>query len=70
MAGFATPILASSMLDHALLNVASGPKVVKTGCRAIDHGALESGFRYGEVTAIAGGGGTGKTIVRPPTDKL
>ena len=63
MTGFARPILGSSLLTHALLNDKPGPKVVKSGCGAIDQGALDGGLRYGEVTAIAGSSGTGKTIV-------
>ena len=63
MAGFTTPVLASSMLANALLNDNSGSRVIKSGCQAIDQGALNGGFRHGEITAIAGCSGTGKTTV-------
>lgn len=36
---------------------------VPTGCRSID-AALDGGFRYAEITSIAGAPNTGKTVVR------
>lgn len=29
----------------------------------MDQEALDGGFRYGEITAVAGGGGVGKSLV-------
>lgn len=34
-----------------------------SGCTGIDEVALDGGFRYGEITSIAGARGTGKTTV-------
>ena len=67
MADFTTPILASSMLSHVLLQEKTAFGPIKTGCRAIDDSALEGGFRRGEVTVIAGSGATGKIVVSIPS---
>jgi len=39
------------------------PPPTSSGCTGIDEAALGGGFRYGEITSIAGTGGMGKTTV-------
>lgn len=59
----APPLLASTLLaleetcDRLRLPPAS------TGLASLDELALDGGFRYGEITSIAGASGMGKTLV-------
>ena len=56
--------LASALLEAALSRKESTPTPASSGLDEIDSVALHGGFRYGEVTSIAGVSGTGKTLVR------
>ena len=59
----ATVTLGSTL--HARASQVPRPSqvVAPTGCAAIDRSALGGGFRYGEITTIAGAHGAGKTLV-------
>ncbi|KAI9881140.1 MAG: hypothetical protein M1830_008298 [Pleopsidium flavum] len=56
--------LASSLLNtlEKLQSQQTKPNSLSTGCTAIDYAALEGGFRYGEVVALAGEGSVGRVI--------
>ncbi len=41
------------------------PSFLSSGLDTLDREALDGGFRYGEITAVAGASGTGKTLVSP-----
>lgn len=56
-------ILASTLLAAAEGTVKSRPSSASSGLDNIDDLALHGGFRYGEVTSIAGASGSGKTLV-------
>ncbi len=56
-------ILASSRLMTAEAEEALQRPPVSCGLSAIDDLALDGGFRYGEITSIAGATATGKTLV-------
>lgn len=56
--------LASALLEAALSRNESTPTPASSGLDEIDTVALHGGFRYGEITSIAGASGTGKTLVR------
>ncbi|KAL8784082.1 MAG: hypothetical protein Q9195_009191 [Heterodermia aff. obscurata] len=58
-----TPLLGSSLHSAALSRVIHIPERLSSGSASIDDQALEGGFRYGEITSIAGAHGTGKTTV-------
>lgn len=57
-------ILGSTLLATALAREKLRPAPASSGCAAVDGAALEGGFRYGEITSIAGASGMGKTLVR------
>ena len=59
----APPILASNLLAAARAHIEATPAPVSSGSVVIDNQALSGGFRYGEITSIAGVRGTGKTLV-------
>ncbi|KAL8714169.1 MAG: hypothetical protein Q9220_001898 [cf. Caloplaca sp. 1 TL-2023] len=60
----AAPVtLGSVLLANEESLVRSGPSPVGVGNHVIDTEAMDGGFRYGEVTSIAGASGTGKTEV-------
>lgn len=56
------PLLGSALLSTALSNPKPAPAPASTGCATLDQ-ALHGGFRYGEITSIAGASGMGKTLV-------
>lgn len=58
-----TPILGSSLLKAASSSKANVPKMASSGSSSIDNLVLQGGFRYGEITSIAGPHGTEKTTV-------
>ncbi|MCJ1436757.1 hypothetical protein MMC27_006139 [Xylographa pallens] len=62
MAEPAQPILGSTLLATALAN--TNPKLApaSTSCATLDT-ALHGGFRYGEITSLAGASGMGKTLI-------
>ena len=55
--------LGSSMYARASQTPQATEMLAPTGCRAIDDAALDGGFRFGEITMIAGSSGSGKTLV-------
>lgn len=57
--------LASVLLEAALLKKRSTPAPASSGLDKIDSAVLHGGFRYGEITSIAGVSGIGKTLVGP-----
>lgn len=59
----APAILASDLLMTAEAEERSQRAPVSSGLAAIDDLALDGGFRYGEITSIAGATRTGKTLV-------
>lgn len=59
----APPMLGSILLASAKAHEKSRPLPASSGSATIDQEALDGGFRYGEITAIAGASGTGKTLV-------
>lgn len=59
----ASPILASNLLAAAKAHAHATPAPASSGSAVIDEQALCGGFRYGEITSIAGISGTGKTLV-------
>ena len=59
----APPLLGSNLLVSAQVHESAGPLPANSGSATIDQNALEGGFRYGEITSIAGASGTGKTLV-------
>lgn len=59
----APAILASTLLAAAETHEKSRPPPASSGLLAIDELALDGGFRYGEITSIAGAGDVGKTAV-------
>lgn len=54
---------ASTLLAAAEAHEKTRPLPVGTGISSIDNQALGGGFRYGEITSIAGASGSGKTLV-------
>lgn len=56
-------LLASTLLAAAEAQAKTRPSSASSGLNIIDDLALYSGFRYGEVTSIAGASGSGKTLV-------
>lgn len=61
--GPAPGLVASTLLTTAEAHERNRPGPVGTGVTSIDQQALSGGFRYGEITSIAGASGTGKTLV-------
>ena len=59
----APPLLGSNLLAAARAHEDIRPPPASSGSAALDEGALSGGFRYGEITSIAGASGTGKTQV-------
>ena len=59
----APPTLGSALLTLAEARQTRVPTPARSGAAAIDELALEGGFRYGEITALAGASGTGKTLL-------
>ena len=59
----APPLLGSNLLVSAQAHEGARPLPANSGSATIDQNALEGGFRYGEITSIAGASGTGKTLV-------
>lgn len=59
----APPLLGSSLLASAKAHEKARPLPASSGSATIDQNALDGGFRYGEITSIAGASGTGKTLV-------
>lgn len=62
-AGEAPGQLASVLLEAALAKKRSTPAPASSGLDDIDSAVLQGGFRYGEITSIAGVSGVGKTLV-------
>ncbi|KAL9581339.1 MAG: hypothetical protein Q9212_003960 [Teloschistes hypoglaucus] len=58
----APPLSGSTLLANEERHESSRPAPASCGNGAIDRGALDGGFRYGEITSIAGAKGTGKTL--------
>ena len=63
--GHAAPgILGSTLLSNDVKHLKTMPAPASAGCAAIDTLALDGGFRYGEITSIAGAKGMGNSLVR------
>ena len=62
MAEPAPPILGLTLLSTILAKTKQNPTQASVGCTTVDK-ALHGGFRYGEITSIAGANGMGKTLV-------
>ena len=56
-------MLASTLLAAAETHEKTRPPPASSGLLAIDQLVLDGGFRYGEITSIAGAGDVGKTAV-------
>lgn len=56
-------LLASTLLTAAEAHEKIRPSSASSGLNIIDDLVLHGGFRYGEVTSIAGASGLGKTLV-------
>lgn len=56
-------LLASTLLAAAEAHAKTRPSSASSGLNIIDDLALHGGFRYGEITSIAGASGSGKTLV-------
>lgn len=56
-------LLASTLLAAAEAHMKTRPSSASSGLNILDDLALQGGFRYGEVTSIAGTSGSGKTLV-------
>ena len=61
----APPILASVLLTTAEAEERSLRMPASCGLVSVDDMVLDGGFRYGEITSIAGATATGKTLVCP-----
>ena len=59
----ALPLLGHHVLAAARKTNITKPKPASSGSAVIDEKALLGGFRHGEITSVAGGSGTGKTLV-------
>ncbi|KAL8772982.1 MAG: hypothetical protein Q9209_002002 [Squamulea sp. 1 TL-2023] len=59
----APPLLGSTLLASELKLDISRPCPVSSGNDTIDKAVLDGGFRYGEITSVAGANGTGKTLL-------
>ncbi|MCJ1244164.1 hypothetical protein MMC30_001362 [Trapelia coarctata] len=58
----APPILGLALLSATISNPKTAPDPASTGCITLDK-ALRGGFRYGEITSMAGASGMGKTLI-------
>lgn len=56
-------LMASTLLTAAEAHEKTRPSSASSGLNIIDDLVLHGGFRYGEVTSIAGASGSGKTLV-------
>lgn len=56
-------LLASTLLAEAEAQAKVRPSSASSGLNTIDDLALDGGFRYGEITSVAGASGSGKTLV-------
>ena len=59
-------VLGSDLLVAAIAHEKLKPRPVSSGCPWVDEAVLAGGFRYGDITSIAGASGTGKTLVGFP----
>ena len=59
--------LGHTLLSRTLAHESTKPQSARTGCPSIDEAALGGGFRYGEMTSLAGGSETGKSLVWCPS---
>lgn len=59
----ALPLLASTVLALEETRERLRLPPASTGLASLDELALDGGFRYGEITSIAGASGMGKTLV-------
>ena len=62
MAEPAPCILGSTLLAASLARVGAEKEPISLGCSTIDT-TLQGGFRYGQITSIAGATSIGKTLV-------
>ena len=70
MSEVAPALLGSTLLAAAETHEKLRPAPASSGSAVIDDMALEGGFRYGEITAIAGATGTGKTLVCDSSERV
>jgi len=56
-------LLGSNLLRAARIHDTQRRAPASSGSAVIDEKALDGGFRYGEITSIAGSSGMGKTLV-------
>lgn len=59
----APALIAFNLLAVEKAHDSTRPAPASSGSAALDELALSGGFRYGEITSIAGAIGTGKTLV-------
>ena len=59
----APAMLGSNLLSAAITRLKEKPLPASSGCSGLDASVLDKGFRYGEITSIAGASGTGKSLV-------
>ncbi|KAI4233194.1 MAG: hypothetical protein LQ349_004554 [Xanthoria aureola] len=59
----APPLLGSTLLANEERLDMLRPSPLSSGLDTLDREALDGGFRYGEITAVAGASGTGKTLL-------
>ncbi|KAL8659467.1 MAG: hypothetical protein Q9226_000426 [Calogaya cf. arnoldii] len=59
----APALLGSTLLVNEEKLDASKPSPLSSGLDTLDREALDGGFRYGEITSVAGASGTGKTLL-------
>lgn len=65
----APALLGSILLANEEKHESLKPSSASCGNGDIDSGVLEGGLRYGEITAISGASGTGKTTVSVTRDR-
>lgn len=59
----APALLGSTLLANEEMLDMLRPSPLSSGLDTLDREALDGGFKYGEITAVAGASGTGKTLV-------
>lgn len=59
----APALLGSTLLANEEKHECTKPASASAGNRSVDGAVLNGGFRYGEITSVAGAIGTGKTTV-------